>query len=113
MEAVLGEPPLPNRTLKQTEAGEMLEHSADTAKEWSAHDQMMWEIRDAVAQGIKHGIPPLSEDEITWVRLAIAREVKRAARWEAIMTHTLKGLAWMALLALGGAVWNYIKEHLK
>ena len=88
-----------------------MDQAEKEAKEWNAHDQMMWEIRDAVKQGVKDGIPALSDDEIRWVRLAILREGKRAERWEAVVNKSLAGLAWSAIVGIGVICLSYLREH--
>jgi hypothetical protein len=68
-------------------------------------------IKEAINQSIESH--PLSSDEIQWVRLAIKAEAERAELRKAIIHKTLAGLVWIAIVAAGGWVLDYITSHWK
>ncbi|MDE2057140.1 MAG: hypothetical protein KGI88_07950 [Betaproteobacteria bacterium] len=70
-------------------------------------------VKDTVALTIKENISTLSDDEITWVRMAIKAEADRAALRKAIIEKTLSSLIWAAVAGVGTLLFKYISEHWK
>jgi len=62
----------------------------------------------AIAEAVHEGIAPsvLSADEARWVKMAIQREAERAALRRAVITKSLAGLVWAAIVALAALAWN-------
>lgn len=48
-----------------------------------------------------------------YIDTVLHREAKRAERWETVTQKSLAGLVWAGLVALGTAVWAYLKGQLK
>jgi hypothetical protein len=53
----------------------------------------------------------LSPDEIHWVRMAIQAEAERASLRKAIIEKSLAGLMWIAIVAAGGWLVDFITSH--
>lgn len=72
-------------------------------------------IREAVQAAVKDAVEshPLSPDEVQWVRMAIQAEAERAELRKAIINKTLAGLVWIAIVAAGGWVADYVVSHWK
>lgn len=66
-------------------------------------------IKETVSQ-IAHE-HPLSPEEVTWVRLAIQAEAKRAAFRQAVIDKSITSLIVAMLGALGLYVVDYINAH--
>lgn len=66
-------------------------------------------IKETVTQ-IAHE-HPLSPEEVTWVRLAIEAEAKRAAFRQAVIDKTITSLIVTMLGAIGIYVLNYFNAH--
>lgn len=66
-------------------------------------------IKETVTQ-IAHE-HPLSPEEVTWVRLAIQAEAKRAAFRQAVIDKTITSLIVTMLGAIGIYVLNYFNAH--
>lgn len=64
-----------------------------------------------IALAIESRRQPLTDDEERWVRLAIEREAKSAVFRDAIVSKTIGGLIWLALLGLGAVLFDYMKMH--
>ena len=54
---------------------------------------------------------PLSSDEIHWVRMAIQAEAERASLRKAIIEKSLAGLMWVAIVAAGGWLVDFVTSH--
>jgi len=66
-------------------------------------------VKEAVAESVQQH--PLSDDEVHWVRMAIKAEADRAALRKAIIEKTLTSLLWLAIVALGGWLVDYVTGH--
>lgn len=64
-----------------------------------------------IAAALTKSQTPLTDDEQRWVRLAIEREAKSAEFRSAIITKTVGGLVWSALLGIGYVVIDFLKLH--
>ena len=53
----------------------------------------------------------LSPDEIHWVRMAIQAEAERASLRKAIIEKSLAGLMWIAIVAAGGWLVDFVRSH--
>ena len=53
----------------------------------------------------------LSPDEIHWVRMAIQAEAERASLRKAIIEKSLAGLMWVAIVAAGGWLVDFVTSH--
>ena len=53
----------------------------------------------------------LSPDEIQWVRMAIQAEAERASLRKAIIEKSLAGLMWIAIVAAGGWLVDFVTSH--
>jgi len=64
---------------------------------------------------------PLAEPEAAkkhdkhhdYIDVVMAREAERTAVRRAVIEKSLAGLVWSGVVALGAAVWAYMKDHLK
>ncbi|HQT82390.1 MAG TPA: hypothetical protein PLQ34_09500 [Ferrovaceae bacterium] len=70
-------------------------------------------VRETVALTLKENIQPLSDDEITWVRLAIQAEAERAKFRKAIIEKTLASLIWAVVAGVATLSYRYVTEHWK
>lgn len=48
-----------------------------------------------------------------FLAVLMERESRRAARDQAIIEKTLAGLVWAAVVGLGLAIWEYLRNHLR
>ena len=74
-------------------------------------DELTELLREIVADAIESH--PLTDEEVQWVRLAIKAESERAALRKAIIEKSLASLFWLAIVAAGGWVADYIAAHWK
>ena len=58
-----------------------------------------------------HQPPQLTEEEQSWVRLAIQKEAQSIALRKAVIEKTLAGLIWAALVGLGYIVQDFLRSH--
>lgn len=56
-------------------------------------------------------LPQLTEEELQWVRLAIAAEARKIRFRDAVIEKTLAGLAWAAILGLGYILLDFAQAH--
>lgn len=68
-------------------------------------------LKEVISEAVE--AHPLSDDEIQWVRMAIKAEADRASLRKAVIEKTLAGLAWLALISVGGWVVDYVASHWK
>ena len=68
-------------------------------------------LREIVADAVESY--PLTDEEVQWVRLAIKAESERAALRKAIIEKSLASLFWLAIVAAGGWIADYIAAHWK
>lgn len=68
-------------------------------------------VKSAVSEAVE--AHPLSPDEVHWVRMAIQAEAERAELRKAIINKTLTGLVWIAIVAAGGWLVDYVTAHWK
>ncbi len=76
-------------------------------------DALRDEIPDIVSQAVERAMRGyiLSEEERTWVRLAIKREAQSISLRQAIIEKSLAGLVWAAIAGAGVVFYEYIKAH--
>jgi hypothetical protein len=85
------------------------------------HDTALEQIEErmeAVKNELLHAIEKaysgtLSEDERMWVKLTIKREGQRIEVRQAVIEKTLSGLVWLAIIGIGIAVLDYVKDHMR
>lgn len=65
----------------------------------------------AAAIRIRSTDTALTEDEITFVRLAIKKESQSIKLREAIIEKTLTGLVWLLLIGIGSAAIAWLNSH--
>lgn len=65
----------------------------------------------AAAIRIKSTDTSLTEEEISYVRLAIKKESQSIKLREAIIEKTLSGLVWMCVLGLGAMIASWLNAH--
>lgn len=53
----------------------------------------------------------LSEDEHTWVKLAIQKEAQAIELRKAVIEKTLAGLVWSAIVGFGYLLIDFAKNH--
>lgn len=60
-----------------------------------------------------HSVPKkeLTEEEMQWVRLAIAAEARKIKFRDAVIEKTLTGLVWSCVLGLGYVLLDFFKGH--
>jgi len=68
-------------------------------------------LKMAVAEAVESH--PLSNDEVQWVRMAIKAEAERAELRKAIIHKSLAGLVWIAIVAAGGWLTDFVVGHWK
>jgi hypothetical protein len=68
-------------------------------------------LRQVVAEAVESH--PLTNDEVQWVRMAIQAEAERAKLRKAIIEKSLAGLVWIAIVAAGGWIADYVVAHWK
>lgn len=74
-------------------------------------DELTELLREIVADAVESH--PLTDEEVQWVRLAIKAESERAALRKAIIEKSLASLFWLAIVAAGGWIADYIAAHWK
>lgn len=74
-------------------------------------DELTELLREIVADAVESH--PLTDDEVQWVRMAIKAEADRAALRKAIIEKSLASLFWLAIVAAGGWVADYVAAHWK
>ena len=74
-------------------------------------DELTELLREIVADAIESH--PLTDEEVQWVRLAIKAESERAALRKAIIEKSLASLFWLAIVAAGGWIADYVAAHWK
>jgi len=69
-------------------------------------------VRD-IAEAVTEKLPDdfLSAEERRWVRLAIARQEQSIKFREAVITKTLAGLVWAAIVGIGYLLLDFAKNH--
>ena len=68
-------------------------------------------LRQIVSEAVESH--PLTDDEVQWVRMAIKAEADRAALRKAIIEKSLTSLIWIAIVAAGGWIADYVVAHWK
>ena len=53
----------------------------------------------------------LTEEELAWVRLAIAAEARKIKFRDAVIEKSLTGLVWSAILGFGYVLLDFLKSH--
>ena len=53
----------------------------------------------------------LTEEELAWVRLAIAAEARKIKFRDAVIEKSLTGLVWSAILGFGYVLLDFLKTH--
>lgn len=53
----------------------------------------------------------LSDEELQWVRLAIAAEARKIKFRDAVIEKTLAGLAWLVILGIGSVFLEWLRNH--
>lgn len=66
-------------------------------------------LKEIVVEAVEQH--PLTDDEIRWVRLAIQSEADRAELRKAIIEKSLASLFWLAIVAAGGWIADYVAAH--
>lgn len=74
-------------------------------------DELTELLREIVADAVESH--PLTDEEVQWVRLAIKAESERAALRKAIIEKSLASLFWLAIVAAGGWIADYVAAHWK
>ena len=74
-------------------------------------DELTELLREIVADAVESH--SLTDEEVQWVRLAIKAESERAALRKAIIEKSLASLFWLAIVAAGGWIADYIAAHWK
>lgn len=55
--------------------------------------------------------PQLTDEELQWVRLAIAAEARKIKFRDAVIEKTITGLVWLAILGVGSILLEWAKAH--
>lgn len=71
--------------------------------------ELVIEITKALACNINPH--QLSDEELTWVRLAIAAEARKIKFRDAVIEKTLAGLAWLFVLGIGSMFYEWAVAH--
>ena len=53
----------------------------------------------------------LTEEELAWVRLAIAAEARKIKFRDAVIEKSLTGLVWSGILGFGYILLDFLKNH--
>lgn len=53
----------------------------------------------------------LTEEELQWVRMAIAAEAKKARFRDAVIEKSLTGLVWSGIVGFGYILIDFLKNH--
>lgn len=64
-----------------------------------------------VACAIRSSTPPLSDDELQWVRLAIEKEAQSIRLRQAVIEKSLSGLIWSGIVGFGYLIVDWFKNH--
>lgn len=67
-------------------------------------------IRD-VASAVSESRPALTDEEHTWVKLAIQKEAQSIKYRQAIIEKTLAGIVWMALIGVAYIFKEWAINH--
>ena len=70
--------------------------------------ELVQELAQAIACA-QH--PQLTDEELQWVRLAIAAEARKIKFRDAVIEKTLAGLIWSAFIGLGYLILDFLKNH--
>jgi len=78
-------------------------------------DQTRLELVQLVKSAVSEAVEahPLSPDEVHWVRMAIEAQAERAELRKAIIQKSLGGLVWIAIVAAGGWIADFVVSHWK
>lgn len=70
-------------------------------------------MRDAIKSAVQDAMPKalLSDDEHTWVRMAIQREAQMASFRRAVIEKTMLGLIWAGIVGLALMLREYAIAH--
>lgn len=70
-------------------------------------------MREAIQSAVREAMPTalLSDDEHTWVRMAIQREAQMASFRRAVIEKTLLGLIWAGIVGLALMLREYAIAH--
>ena len=71
--------------------------------------ELVLEITKALACNINPH--QLSDEELQWVRLAIASEARKIKFRDAVIEKTLAGLAWLFVLGIGSMFYEWAVAH--
>ena len=74
-------------------------------------DELTALLREIVSEAVESH--PLSDEEVQWVRMAIKAEADRAELRKAIIEKSLASLFWLAIVAAGGWLADYVAAHWK
>jgi hypothetical protein len=66
------------------------------------------EIAEAVSVAHKK---ELTDEELTWVRLAISAEARKIKFRDAVIEKSLSGLVWAGLVGFGYIFLDFLKNH--
>lgn len=66
------------------------------------------EIAAAVQSAQRH---ELTEEELQWVRLAIAAQARKIRFRDAVIEKSLTGLVWAAIVGVGYVFLSFLKNH--
>jgi hypothetical protein len=71
------------------------------------------DIREMIRSAVQEAMPKalLTEDEHSWVKLAIRREAQMIAFRTAVIEKTFIGLIWAGIIGLGIIVREYAIAH--
>ena len=64
-----------------------------------------------IAEVLRFEAPQLTEEEQTWVRMAIQKEAQSIKFRNAIIEKTLGGLIWSAIVGVGYILLDFAKNH--
>ncbi len=80
----------------------------------SLDEETRREITEAVKFAITANLEQcsLSNEERSWVRLAIKAEVERSEFRKAVIEKTLSALLYSAIVAIAAYVWHNFQQHI-
>ena len=55
--------------------------------------------------------PQLTDEEMQWIKLAIAAEARKIKFRDAVIEKTITGLVWAAIVGLGYILLDWAKAH--
>lgn len=65
-----------------------------------------------IAEALRHTKDKeLSDEELQWVRLAIAAEARKIKFRDAVIEKSLSGLVWSAIVGFGYILLDFAKNH--